>query len=106
MSTLRSVAFLTIVCACGDDGAPRDATTVDIDNGTCGSMVRFTGEYVDWDSVDTGGIFCGILGAVFQVQDGGTKGMPTPPNGRFDLCIPDAPVVLLDITPPAAASQC
>ena len=107
MATLRSAAFLVIFCACGDDAAPRDAITVDIDNGSCGSMVRFTGEYVDWDSgAETGTTFCGIFGAQLQVQGGGPKGNPTPPNGRFDLCIPDQPVVLLDITPPAAASQC
>jgi hypothetical protein len=102
MSTARSAAFLVILFACSDDAAPRDAITVDIDNGSCGSMVRFTGEYLDWDS---GGTFCGIFGAAFQVQAGGEPAT-TAPNGRFDLCIPDAPVVLLDITPPTAESPC
>jgi hypothetical protein len=102
MSTARSAAFLVIICACSDDAAPRDATTVDIDNGSCGSMVRFTGEYVDWDS---GAAFCGIFGAQFQVQGGGAKSS-TAPNGRFDLCIPADPVTLIDITPPTALSQC
>ena len=106
MGTSRYVALLVIICACGDDAAPRDATTVDIDNGSCGSMVRFTGEYVDWDSgAETGATFCGVFGAQFQVEGGGTKST-TAPNGRFDLCVPDEPVVLLDITPPTAASQC
>lgn len=102
MAPARSAALLVILCACSDDAAPRDAATPDIDNGTCGSMVRFTGEYVDWDS---GAAFCGILGAQFQVQGGGAKST-TAPNGRFDLCVPDAPVTLLDITPPTAMSEC
>jgi hypothetical protein len=90
------------LCACSDDAAPRDATTPDIDNGVCGSALRFTGEYIDWDS---GAVFCGIFGAELQVQGGGAKGT-TPPNGRFDLCVPDQPVVLVDIKPPTALSQC
>jgi len=98
----RSAAVLVVVCACSDGAPPRDASTPDIDNGTCGSLVRFTGEYVDWDS---GGAFCGILGAQFQVQGGGAKST-TAPNGRFDLCVPDAPATLLDITPPATPSEC
>lgn len=102
MAPARSAAFLVLLCACGGDAAPRDATTPDIDNGACGSMLRFTGEYVDWDS---GATFCGILGAQLQVPGGGAASV-TAPNGRFDLCIPDAPVVLVDITPPAAPSQC
>jgi hypothetical protein len=101
MSTARSAALLVLVCACSDDAAPRDAATPDIDNGVCGSLLRFTGEYIDWDS---GASFCGILGAQFAVP-GGAQGT-TPPNGRFDLCVPDQAVVLVDITPPAAASQC
>jgi hypothetical protein len=102
MSTTRSAALLVIVCACGGDAAPRDATTPDIDNGACGSMLRFTGEYIDWDS---GAAFCGILGAELQVQGGGATSA-TAPNGRFDLCIPDAPVTLVDIKPPTTASPC
>jgi len=66
-------------------------------------MVRFTGEYVDWDS--SSAAFCGIFGAQLQVEGGGASGA-TAPNGRFDLCIPDGPMALVDITPPGAQSQC
>jgi hypothetical protein len=103
MPTARSAAFLVLICACSDDAAPRDATTPDIDNGSCGSLVRFTGEYVDWDS--SSAAFCGIFGAQFQVEGGGASGT-TAPNGRFDLCVPDGPMTLVDITPPVAQSQC
>jgi hypothetical protein len=103
MSTAPSAAFFVLLCACSDGAAPRDAITPDIDNGSCGSMVRFTGEYVDWDS--SSAAFCGIFGAQFQVEGGGANGA-TAPNGRFDLCIPDAPMTLVDITPPVAQSQC
>jgi len=31
----------------------------------------------------------------------------TSPNGRFEsICVPDQPVTVLDVTPPAAASSC
>lgn len=102
--------FVVLATACncgGNDGTPIDAPPADvppdIDNGTCGADLRFTGEYVDWD---TDAQFCGIFDARFQVQGGGASDT-TAPNGRFDLCIPNGPEqVLLDITPPSAASQC
>lgn len=96
--------MLVVACACGDDGAKPDATkTVDIDNGSCGDQLRFTGEYVDWD-VDAS--FCGIFQAVFQVEGGGAMDT-TAPNGRFDLCISNtAPQTLLDVTPPTDMSMC
>src|SRR5512146_1481945 len=103
MPTARSAALLVLICACSDDAAPRDATTPDIDNGSCGSMVRFTGEYIDWDSSTD--VFCGIKDAVFQVEGVDAK-VNTAPNGRFDLCAPDQPIVLVDITPPTMASPC
>ncbi len=101
MPTVRSAAVLVAICACGSSASPRDAPA-DIDNGTCGSLVRFTGEYVDWDS---GTAFCGIFDAQFQVEGTGVTAT-TAPNGRFDLCVPDEPVVLVDITPPADGSPC
>lgn len=92
--------------ACGDDGGggPADAAfvPVDIDNGSCGDTLRFTGEYVDWDSDAS---FCGINDAVVEVE-GGFAMDNTAPNGRFDLCIPNQPVTKLIVTQPTAQSQC
>lgn len=101
---IRPVVLLVALApACGDDGGAIDAfVPVDIDNGSCGGEIRFTGEYIDWDQ-DQG--FCGIFNARFQVQGGGAMDT-TAPNGRFDLCIPDQPTTLLDVTQPAAASPC
>jgi hypothetical protein len=97
------LALCLLMFACGEDG-PNDAMVpVDIDNGTCGSMVRFTGEYVDWD--ESGSEFCGVFGAMFRARDGGGMGS-TAPNGRFDLCVPDQPITLVDITPPSQPSNC
>jgi hypothetical protein len=101
------LAFLGACGACGDDGATIDAPIdvvppVDIDNGTCGSLRRFTGEYVDWDNDAD---FCGINGSVFRVQGAGTM-IVTPPNGRVDICVPDQPVVLLDIEQGPDDSAC
>lgn len=103
---LALLACLLVACgACGDDGdTPVDAPiVVDIDNGSCGDQLRFTGEYVDWDN-DTA--FCGINEALFQVEGDGAMDTSAP-NGRFDMCIDgDVTITLADITPPTDASQC
>ncbi len=97
------LALCFLIQACNGD-SPSDAMIpVDIDNGTCGDMVRFTGEYVDWD--ESGSTFCGVFGAMFRAREGGGMSS-TAPNGRFDLCVPDQPITLVDITPPAQASSC
>lgn len=97
------LALCLLIPACNGD-SPHDAMVpVDIDNGACGDMVRFTGEYVDWD--ETGTAFCGVFGATFRARDGGGMSS-TAPNGRFDLCVPDQPITLVDITPPMQASAC
>lgn len=91
--------------ACGDDGnTPIDATPQpDIDNGTCGAQLRFTGEYVDWD---TDASFCGIFDARFDAQDGSATDN-TAPNGRFDVCISAGVEQLnFNVTPSATPSQC
>lgn len=94
-----ALTFVSLA-ACGDDGA-KDAS-VDIDNGSCGDMLRFTGELMDWDSHSH---FCGVKDAVLEITGGAMDG--TAPNGRFDLCLPaaskfDKLTVMFDV----AASQC
>ncbi len=108
MLRLTVLASLLVGCsACGDDGGddvPTDATpVVDIDNGSCGDQLRFTGEYVDWDN-DTS--FCGINEALFEVQGGQGAMDNTAPNGRFDMCIDGSGTTLVDVTPTADPSQC
>lgn len=95
---------VALVAACGDDGAARDASiTIDIDNGSCGDQINFTGELVDWDNETS---FCGIFEALLQVQGDGAMDN-TAPNGRFEgICVPDAAVTLLDVTPPTGNSPC
>jgi hypothetical protein len=86
---------------CDGDGAV-DAFVTDIDNGSCGDQLRFTGEYVDWDTHTS---FCGIGEAVVEVPGGAMD--TTAPNGRFDLCIPrTSPTTKLTITQPPNMSQC
>lgn len=99
-----TLAATVAAVGCGDDGGNTvDATPViDVDNGSCGDQLRFTGELLDWDAHTS---FCGVFDAAFEVQgDGGMD--TTAPNGRFDLCIPDRGEVLLDIKPAAANSGC
>lgn len=100
-----SLAILLTAAACGDDGATIDAAIVtDIDNGSCGDQLRFTGEYVDWDSEAPS--FCGINGATVEVEGDGAMDT-TAPNGRFDLCIPRTNATTkLTVTQPTAMSQC
>jgi hypothetical protein len=100
MAALRSLGF-SLLLACGGGSGAHDAAP-DIDNGTCGAMLRFTGDYVNWDN-DTH--FCGVFGAKFQAQQGGATST-TAPNGRFDLCVPDQPTTLVDIAPPAMLPDC
>ena len=104
LRTALVVIVLSGCSGCGDDGATVDAAiVVDIDNGSCGDQLRFTGEYVDWD---TDASFCGIGEATVDEEgDGATD--TTAPNGRFDLCIPrtNATTKLL-VTQPTANSQC
>jgi hypothetical protein len=103
MSRLLVVALTLGACGgCGPGGGSPDVfVPVDIDNGSCGNLLHFTGEYVDWDN-DTH--FCGVMGAVFA--EGGAMDT-TAPNGRFDFCITGAsPGSKVTIAPPTGNSQC
>jgi hypothetical protein len=103
MNTAR-LSFLVAVAGCGGCGGGSGSVDAapDIDNGTCGAMLRFTGEYVDWDN-DTA--FCGLPGSVFTIPGVGDKTIAAP-NGRIDFCIPDQPTTQMDIRPPATVPEC
>lgn len=98
------LASVCVVVACGDgdgdDQPPGDGRPPD--NGNCGAELRFTGEHVDWNS---GAPFCGILDAKFTVRGTGATDS-TAPNGRFDTCVPDQDVTLVDVEPSTATSAC
>jgi hypothetical protein len=98
------VIAIGMFSGCSGGGGATDASfTVDIDNGSCGDQLRFTGEYVDWDNDAR---FCGIALATVEVEGGGAQDT-TAPNGRFDLCIPrTSPTTKLVVTQPAGMSQC
>ena len=75
----------------------------DQDNASCGDELRFTGEYIDWDS-HLG--FCGIFEATFEARGEGQMDS-TEPNGRFDMCVDSTPEqVILDITLSPDPSNC
>jgi hypothetical protein len=96
----RSLCALVLVACGGSSATPVDSgSTID---GPCGADLFFTGEYLDWDASNTR--FCGIFQATFQDHDDATRKFVTNPNGRFELCVPAG--ARIDITPPAAASQC
>ena len=93
---------MLLITACGNGGSSVDATpVVDIDNGSCGDQLNFTGELVDWESSVAN--FCGVNNALFE---GGGAMDNTAPNGRFEMCIPRSGITQITITPPAAASSC
>ena len=97
-----SFALVTLGCSCKTDN--NAFPPIDIDNGSCGDQLRFTGEVVNWDSNDT--TFCGVFNATFQVQPDGAMDS-TAPNGRFDLCIPKAAATTsVLVTPAANSSMC
>jgi hypothetical protein len=74
-----------------------------VDNGHCGDMIRFTGAYVDWDQTEAKS--CGIVGARFAPLDGGGVDN-TASDGRFDLCVPNQPITVVEIAQPAQPSPC
>lgn len=103
---VRWLVLCLSISACNDPGElPGDATKPppDVDNGNCGDLLRFTGEYVDWDSSRSA--FCGILGARFSSVDGGGVDN-TAPNGRFDLCVRNQALSLVEIGRSTQVSQC
>ncbi len=104
MRQLPIVLLVTAACGgCGDDGGGAvDATPViDIDNGQCGTQLRFTGELVDFDSSEAS--FCGVNGAKFEA---GAMTSNTAPNGRFDLCVDKTSVTNVTVTPATTMSGC
>src|SRR5688572_20016604 len=100
---MRCVLLVLSITACSSGGGDAvDATPViDIDNGSCGDQLNFTGELVDWDSSTAS--FCGVNNAQL---DGGGAMDNTAPNGRFEMCIPRSGVTNVTITPPATPSGC
>lgn len=113
---MRSLTVvLVLAAACGHNPAKPDAAhdapvdsprdTTPPPDGPCGAELHFTGEYVDFTSVDNGA-FCGIFGATFQVHGDATRTDTSNPNGRFELCLAQAAQTRVDITPPTDASQC
>lgn len=101
MQITRTV-LVVVICGCGGGETPTDAPV--ISDGRCGAELDFTGEIVDWDATDA--MFCGVFGATLSVDADPTRADTTNPNGRFELCIPRAATVKLDLAPPASASGC
>jgi hypothetical protein len=101
-SMMRVLAIALPIAACSSPTKTPDAAVVG--DGQCGADDFFTGELVDWDSTDSA--FCGVFGATFTVDGDASRTNMTNPNGRFQLCLKNATQTVVDITPPAAASQC
>ena len=91
--------LVMVLAACSDGAKKPDAGITD------GQPLMFTGEYVDWDSTDTG-FFCGIFQATFTVHGDPSRTNLTNPNGRFMLDLAPAQTTQIDITPPTAQSEC
>ncbi len=102
-STLAVAALVALVAAapagCGGDGnqPPIDAASDADAAPDAATEVRFTGEYVSWDSTLTD--FLGVFGATITVDSDATRTAKTAPNGRFDLQIPADDYVRYTVTP-------
>ncbi|HEX4422845.1 MAG TPA: hypothetical protein VH165_33245 [Kofleriaceae bacterium] len=106
--TLAACAAL-VACGSGDDGiAPKKDAGIDTGppppDTLCGNDTAYTGEIVDWDS--TAANFCGVFKATVTVRGDTTRTSMTNPNGRFQLCLAHQAETVLEVTPPADASQC
>src|SRR5262245_9980480 len=96
---MRCAVLVALAAGCSDaparDGgpdAPPDTSEM------CGATaVYFTGEYVDWDSSAIG--FLGIFDATLTVRGDATRTDRTSPNGRWELCLANDPMVLVDVVP-------
>jgi len=98
---MKRVCLLALV-ACSSPSKTPDAPPAG--DGQCGTEDFFTGEVVDWDS--TNQTFCGVFGAMLQVEGDASRSDTTNPNGRFQLCLAQADQTVIDVLPPSAASEC
>jgi hypothetical protein len=100
---MRRCAFpiVVVLAACGDDAGVRDDAAPDMPPDAadmCGATaVYLTGEYVDWDSTEVD--FLGIFDATLAVVGDAGRTDRTAPNGRFELCLPNDPQVLVEVVP-------
>lgn len=107
----RSLAVLVLglvlgLGACGGgDGTPHDAAP-DMRPSTCGADAPLHGEMLDWDSGSAGMGFCGVLQAKWTVRGDATRAITTAQNGRVEMCLAHQAQTIIDVTPPAGASQC
>lgn len=97
------LAVAALATGCGGGGSAADAA-IDTPPGACGAEATFTGDLVNWDSTETQ--FCGVFGAKWTVRGDAARTSTTPPNGRFQLCIPHQAQTIVDIAPPALGSEC
>ncbi len=103
---IARLALLGCATACGgcsdDNPSTPDAIVDDAarDAGPCGGAERFvTGELVDLDS--TSAQFLGVFNARLSAEGMPARASITAPNGRFELCVPAAPTITLDVDAPA-----
>lgn len=85
-----SVVLVCVAAACGSERARGDAGDLPPDGAQmCGaSAVLFTGELLDWDTS------AAIAGATLTV---GGASATTTDSGRWQLCLANDPVVLVDL---------
>lgn len=81
------------------DASPDAAPDAPADAGRCGADRFVTGELVDFDS--SRAQFKGVFNARFTVEGMPARSSMTAPNGRFELCVPAASALVLDVDAPA-----
>jgi len=102
---MRSLV-LVMLAACGGhgqspgmgDGGPSDGGPLGDASPCANGDVFLGGELVDWDSPDP--TFLGVFMAKLSVSGLPGTILSTPPNGRLDVCVPQADPLRLDVDGP------
>jgi hypothetical protein len=102
IAPLALLCCATACAGCSDNPTTPDGRVdamIDGDPGPCGGGEQLvTGELVDFDS--TAGQFLGVFNARLTADATPPRTATTAPNGRFELCAPAAPRIVLDVDAP------
>jgi hypothetical protein len=95
-----ALSVLVTVAACDGDEAAQPDGGIDAegDSGLCGATgVFFTGELLDFNASVSNP--AAVAGAAMTVRGDASRADTTDDMGRFELCLTDDPMTIVDVTP-------